>query len=399
MNLFTIVWRELRERKNQLATSFLAVSLGAAAIVAVYNIAYYTELKVNKDMKSLGANVLILPKNSTVSDYYSVDIQGTTMDDSIVDTITAAGLKGLDNMSPKLTWKTDVSGVSMPITGILPKNEIEAKEIWTGVKAFNPLIKIDDMNLTEAETLARRRYVHELGRDQVFLGVDAAKKLGKGKGDKVTIGEQKFTVVSILPATGTVDDGRIFAHLDTVQALSGKGRVVSVVELMACCSDLQQDLLPKLARLLPDQEIITINQVIETQVKAGKLMHNLSVLFLALMVLVGGASIATYMYANVRDRRREIGTMMALGAQSSVLQQIFLLKAVVLGAAGGVLGYLIGTVLAVFFGPVLAEVPVLPRPELLLLSVAVCIVLSLLASYLPARRAARLDPFTTLREG
>ncbi len=128
-------------------------------------------------------------------------------------------------------------------------------------------------------------------------------------------------------------------------------------------------------------------------------MHNLSVLFLALMVLVGGASIATYMYANVRDRRREIGTMMALGAQSSVLQQIFLLKAVVLGAAGGVLGYLIGTVLAVFFGPVLAEVPVLPRPELLLLSVAVCIVLSLLASYLPARRAARLDPFTTLREG
>ncbi len=232
MNLFTIVWRELWERKNQLATSFLAVSLGAAAIVAVYNIAYYTELKVNKDMKSLGANVLILPKNSTVSDYYSVDIQGTTMDDSIVDTITAAGLKGLDNMSPKLTWKTDVSGVSMPITGILPKNEIEAKEIWTGVKAFNPLIKIDDMNLTEAETLARRRYVHELGRDQVFLGVDAAKKLGKGKGDKVTIGEQKFTVVSILPATGTVDDGRIFAHLDTVQALSGKGRVVSVVELM-----------------------------------------------------------------------------------------------------------------------------------------------------------------------
>lgn len=399
MNIFVIVWRELWERKNQLATSFLAVSLGAAAIVAVYTIAYYTEKKVNNDLKSLGANVLVLPKNSTVADYYAVDISGATMSQDVVDKLSVAGLKGLDNMSPKLTWLTMIDGVKMAVTGILPKNEIIAKEVWTGVHTFNPLLKNKDENLNEAQLLSQRRYVQDLPSDQVFLGSDAAKKLGKVKGNTFSIKDQKFTVREILPATGTADDGRIFAHLDTVQELSGMGAVVSVVEVMACCSDLQKELLPQLRALLPDQEIITINQVIQTQVKAGKLMHSLSILFLALMVLVGGASIATYMYSNVRDRRREIGTMMALGAKSSTLQRIFLMKAVILGAAGGVLGYGIGTGLAVVLGPALAEVPVYPRIELLGLSIVVCTLLSLLASWLPARRAARLDPFTTLREG
>lgn len=399
MNLITIVWRELWERKNQLATSFLAVTLGAAAIVAVYNISYYTEEKVNKDMKALGANVLVLPKDSSVSDYYNVDMNGMVMSDDVIQTLSMAGLEGLDNMSPKLTWKTSIGGFDIPVTGILPKNEILAKEVWTGVRTFNPKFETGNERLSEGEVLAKKRFVQDLSLDQVFIGADVAEKLSLTKGDNLQIGKNSFEVREILPATGTADDGRIFAHLDIVQDMSGKGRVVSVIEVMACCSTLQKNLLPILKSLLPDYKIVTINQVIETQVKAAKLMHDLSILFLALMVLVGGASIATYMYANVRDRRKEIGTMMALGAQASSLQQVFLLKAVFLGATGGVFGFIVGAALAVVLGPVLAGVAVFPRMELLFLAVVVCTVLSVIASWFPARRAARLDPFTTLREG
>ena len=65
-----------------------------------------------------------------------------------------------------------------------------------------------------------------------------------------------------------------------------------------------------------------------------------------IIVFVGGAGIANYMYANVFERRREIGTLMALGANSSLILCIFLFKALVLGLAGGVGGYILGTVLA-----------------------------------------------------
>jgi putative ABC transport system permease protein len=125
---------------------------------------------------------------------------------------------------------------------------------------------------------------------------------------------------------------------------------------------------------------------------------NLSLVFLGIIVLVGGASIANYMYANVFERRREIGTLMALGAGSRVVVRMFLLKALLLGLAGGVAGYVLGTIVAVILGPKLAGVPVLPMIWLLPVALAIALLVCLGASYFPARRAARLDPSAALQE-
>ena len=89
--------------------------------------------------------------------------------------------------------------------------------------------------------------------------------------------------------------------------------------------------------------MVTITQIADAQIKMNQLMSNLSMIFLVIIVFVGGAGIANYMYANVFERRREIGTLMALGAHSYLILRIFLLKALLLGLAGGVGGYLLGT--------------------------------------------------------
>jgi putative ABC transport system permease protein len=104
------------------------------------------------------------------------------------------------------------------------------------------------------------------------------------------------------------------------------------------------------------------------------------------------------MFANVFERRREIGTLMALGAGSGVVLRLFLLKALVLGIAGGLAGYVIGTIIAVILGPRIAGVPVLPMPVLLLWAFGISVAILLAASYFPARRAARLDPVSALQE-
>ena len=75
MQLGTLVWREIFERKNQLATSFLAILLGITAIVSMKNITFYSEKAVAKELDTLGANVLVLPKSASVQDYYRADVQ------------------------------------------------------------------------------------------------------------------------------------------------------------------------------------------------------------------------------------------------------------------------------------------------------------------------------------
>jgi putative ABC transport system permease protein len=146
----------------------------------------------------------------------------------------------------------------------------------------------------------------------------------------------------------------------------------------------------KINALLPDAKVVMITQIVDTQIKTNKTMARLSTLFLVIIILVGGAGIANYMFANVYERRREIGTLMALGASSSIVLRIFLAKALILGLAAGVGGYVLG--------PRLAGVPVLPMLTLVLLAIGIAVPLAVIASLLPARRAARLDPCTTLQE-
>ena len=128
------------------------------------------------------------------------------------------------------------------------------------------------------------------------------------------------------------------------------------------------------------------------------MMRRLSGLFVLIIAVVGCVSIANYMFANVFERRREIGTLMALGARPSFVMGVFLLKAAVLGVAGGIVGYLLGTLLAVTLGPKLAGIPVLPIPSLAAWGVGISVTIAMAGSYLPARRAARMDPFDALQE-
>jgi putative ABC transport system permease protein len=183
-----------------------------------------------------------------------------------------------------------------------------------------------------------------------------------------------------------------------VRAIEITMTVPNAIEVIGCCQEISKGLVEKINRLLPDAKVVTITQIADAQIKINRMMSNLSLMFLVIIVFVGGASIANYMYANVYERRREIGTLMALGANSGLVLRIFLLKALILGVAGGIGGYLLGTILAVVLGPRLAGVVVLPMPLLAVAAVGVSVAIALVASYFPARRAARLDPCATFQE-
>ena len=405
MNWNTLVFRELVQRKNKLITSGLAIILGIAVIVTINTVTTYSEKAISKELDALGANILILPQGATLVDYYSADLQVGELPEEYVTLLTTSNLEGLDNLSPKLSVPVNISGYQITLTGILPKNEFQSKASWQGSGIFSrpkSCGNVEDIfGLTQKapkETLVRKRVIETLEANEILVGSDVASKLRLKEGEEITMLEKPFLVSAILPQTGTVDDSRIFAHLHTVQDMTGKEAVVNAIEVVGCCEQISKGLVAKINYLIPDAKVITISQVVDTQIRTNQLMRNLSSLFLFIIIAIGGAGIANDMYNNVYERRKEIGTLVALGANSSVVLKIFLKKALLLGILGGIGGYIIGTMIAVVLGPLVAGVPVLPIPYLFFVAVGLSVCIAMIASYFPARYATRLDPCTVLQE-
>lgn len=404
MRLRSFVWKELWERPTAMLTSLLAIVLGVTALVAIRSVTDFSEQAVARELDRLGANLLVLPKGVTLQDYYVADLHGQTLPESHVSRIVFANLRGVENLSPKLCVPATLGERSVTLTGILPQSEFQAKAAWGGAQLFSNKhvgckgARVHDSGTGEPESLARQRTIQELRKDEVLLGADVAEFAGLKKGGTVKLLGKSLRVLAILPATGTVDDGRIFAHLHTVQQMSNAGEVVNVIEIMGCCEDAAGSLVSRLGELLPDTKVVTIAQVVQTQVTINRLMTRLSMLFLAVLLAVGGVSMASAMYANVTERRREIGTLMALGATPAFVARLFLAKACLLGLSGGAGGYVAGTCLAMLLGPQLAGIRVQPIPVLGLTAVAMATFVTLGAAYLPARRAARLDPCLCFKE-
>ena len=403
----TLAFLELLERKNQLVTSLVAVTLGITAIVGVQTIAVRSSQEVAHQVDALGANILVLPKSSTVDNYYRADIQteGSTIPEEYVDRLLLAkkdaGLEGVDNLSPKLNAKVTINGKEFLLTGILPKNEFAAKAAWSGGVFDTPVACAPNrksiVSYSKAEQV-RRKPINDLGTNQCLVGAELAELFSLKKDGTIPILGQTFTIVEVLPRTGTVDDSRIFAHLHTVQKLANRDRVINAIEIVGCCNEISAGLVDKLNRLLPDAKVVTIAQVVATQSATNQLMHNLTYVFLVVIILVGGASIANYMYANAFERRREIGTLMALGARPRTVLRLFMTKAVVLGIAGGVAGSVLGTALAVVLGPKIAKIPVMPINWLILFGIGLSLSLALVASFFPALKAAKTDPCVAIQD-
>lgn len=405
MKLSTLVWRELAARPTTLLTASLAIVLSVGALVAIRHITTFSEQAVAGQLERLGANILILPKEATLQDYYSADLTDSTLPESHVSTVLLENLPGVEQLSPRLCVATTVASRDVTLTGILPQSEFEASAAWQSVGMFWQEPKgcgranCGANRLDESpDSLASQRAIAELGEDEIVLGADVAKVSDLSPGRCLDLFGELFEVIAVLPPTGTIDDSRVYAHLHTVQRLTGAGEVVNAIEVIGCCDDAATDLVPQLSALLPDSKVVTISQIVSTQVGVNQLLKQISILVFAVLVVMGGATVAGTISANVRERRREVGTLMAIGATPRLVTWVFLLKALWLGIAGALLGTLLGVVTAIVLGGSWAGLLITPLPGLIAVAILAAIVVTTCAAYWPARIAAKLDPCICFQE-
>ncbi len=401
----TVVLKEISQRKGRMVTGLLAITLGIAVIVAIQSVTSVSRQVVARKLDLLGANIMVLPQGATVDDYYSADVDAPTFPEEYVERIATSMIPGVDNMSPKLSRRIEIEGSSVILTGILPANELASKPIWQASGLMSAELELacapsqnKESSLTEDDLKAQRKVVDSLGSSEVWVGSLIAEQLNLEPGSSLPIKGQTFEVTHVLPETGTIDDNRIFAHLHTTQQLLGIDGQISNIEIMGCCSEISDGLLGKLRNILPDTRITTIGHIVNTQIETNTLMAKVALVLLVIIILVGSFSIGNYMWANVEERRKEIGTLITIGWGRKHIYWLFLTKSIILGLVGGISGYLVGTVSAVLLGPYLAGLDISPVITYLWWSVLVAIVISLLGSWYPIYRAARIDPAIVMQE-
>jgi putative ABC transport system permease protein len=210
MNNLKLVLRELFERKAQLAMSFLAILLGITVIVSIQTVTHFSKIAVAQELDNLGANILILPKDATIDNYYRSDFVEAFIPETYVRDILFSDLQGVTNMSPRLVIPdVKVGGKLVNLTGVLPKDEYPQRPAWMkGADIFaipeSACGPNYQANANTAENAVRRKIINHLAADQCYVGSQIAKDHALNVGSVMDVNGRKFNVVEVLPETGTL---------------------------------------------------------------------------------------------------------------------------------------------------------------------------------------------------
>ena len=142
---------------------------------------------------------------------------------------------------------------------------------------------------------------------------------------------------------------------------------------------------------------ITRSEAVIEELNSTMRTLTIAAIVIGLVTLTGAAvGLMNIMLVSVRERTREIGTRKALGAASKRIKAQFLMESVIIGQTGGLIGIAAGILIGNIIAAVMQASFVIPWLWMLL-AIALCMAVGILSGYLPAKRAAALDPIECLR--
>ena len=275
---------------------------------------------------------------------------------------------------------------------------------------------------------ARGRFINPNDEDEkrrvVFLGNEMAKDIFGPEdplGKTLLINNSPFTVIGVMQRKrqsstyGGPDATHAVIPQSTFKAVFGDPRINVVVfrvhhedDMPAALKHFNEVLGPRLGYDPEDPRVWGLWDTVKGQKMQGKIMLGLELFFGvigALTLIIGGVGVANIMYAVVKERTKEIGVKMALGARRNWITGPFILEGLVYTLVGGLAGALIAILIVtgLSFLPIEGNdvLEFMGRPTLSwpigIATIAILGTCGLLAGYFPARRAASIDPASTLR--
>ena len=377
MSAFRLIFKEITHRKLNFLLALLAIGAAVTLFVSVLTMGRASEREAVRLMRDMGFNLRILPKDTNMENFWASDFAEHEMPEEYVHRLAAEPGLAVNHLVATLQKKADWSGRQILLTGILP-------EVRPPGKPSSPMgFTIDE--------------------GTVYLGFELARSAGLKKGDVIDVFGKEFTVTQCLAESGSKDDIRMYGHLHDVQDVLGKKGKINEIKALHCLCDggALATLRERLARAFPDTQVVEFRSIALARAETRRMVEKYAAFIMPAVMVVCAAWIGVLTMMNVRERRREIGILRALGFGSSKIGTLFIGNALFVGIVAAAVGFGVGTGLALQLGPTIFKVTaqaIKPVYGLLWWSLAVAPLFAALASFLPTVVAVTQDPAITLIE-
>ena len=428
MTIWSLLIREILHRKLNFALAVLTVIvasgslIGSVALLKVHDVRtdqileqkeaelQQSTAKLNdetrKAMLKLGFNVVILPKDQNLSDWYAEDYASKYMPEEYVHQLADSRIVTVRHFLPSLQQK-----IEWP--------EQKRKIILVGARG-----EVPNLHKNPVKTM-----VQPVPPGTISLGYELHRSMDIKVGDKVKLMGKEFTVHAFHKERGNKDDITAWIYLTEAQMLLDKPDQINAILALEClCAG--EEALPKIrkeiAAILPGTQVIERGSRALARAEArtkvaeqGRMLiekekqdrqelrserEHLASILTPVVVTACAVWIAVLGLTNVRARREEIGILRAIGVGTRHILVMFLSRHVLVGALGGAIGYAAGVWAAVYFSAAregarigVAEMG-LSWFGLLVLSVVGAAALAVIAGWIPTMIATRQDPADVLRE-
>jgi putative ABC transport system permease protein len=386
----------------------LGVLIGVAAVVALLAIGRGSQQSITSRITANGANLVTVRSGSSNSGGVRGAVGGSA-------TLTLADATALADQSRA----PDIAAVSPEYGSFaqLVAGDTNANAHVTGATPAYATVHNTTVASGSFITAEQQQSVAKV----VVLGSSIATELfpnGDPVGQQVRIAGTPFTVVGVLKSTGgtgfgSADDG-VFVPLSTAQRVLfgaraiGGSWTVNTIAVQASSATTVDAAVSEIEAVLREQhklpsdgskdDFSAINQqtILETVTQTTQMLTLFLAAIAAISLVVGGIGIMNIMLVSVRERTKEIGLRKALGAREGDILLQFLFEALALSGAGGLLGLLLGSSIALIVNATGAMTAVLSW-DVALLAFGFALAVGLFFGIAPARSAARLDPIVALR--
>jgi hypothetical protein len=296
---------------------------------------------------------------------------------------------------------------------------------WSERKWTVILVGMGDEQILDSSACPATPLVTPIERGRCVVGFELHRALGLQPDESISILGAEFTIERCEGELGTKEDITIWLNLEDCQQLTGQmGRIneVMVVEHLSVWGR-SAEIQERIAELLPDVQLVElasetmsraharIEVADQAEAAVEREQQRLELLraertgiiraFLPLGILACAVWVGMTMYLNVRDRRPEIGVLMAQGFRGMTVRRLIFSKAIFQGIAGGTIGFLLGAGAAIAWetaGPLTGALATGVGLAYLGLAISISTATCLLASWLPASLAVRTDPAVVLRQ-
>ncbi len=294
------------------------------------------------------------------------------------------------------------------------------KDDTTYKKLTSDFVKVEQWDI------AKGRFIKNLDIDQhsnvIVIGSTVAKEFFGNNdplGQIISVGNQQFIVVGVMAERFMQAQGgqmgmgenaleylnrRCFIPISTMISKVNPGSKISSIDIRAKSPEEAKELRRKVENIVLNLkngkhlfQVTSAKEQLDTMQANAKIFEAIFVLIAVISLLVGGIVIMNIMLASIRERTREIGVRIAVGARRRDIFIQFLVQTVLITALGGILGILLGFAILDKVGSYL-QIKVLASVQMIWVALLVSIGVGLIFGVGPAVRAARLDPVIALRE-